>query len=115
MTLLILAIGTGAALAHDNGQYAQSDPSIRQWFNSLRSQKGLCCSFADGRRIDDVDWRQTSDPEIPFQAFLDGVWIDVPKDAVITDGNKVGYAIVWPLQGRDGKTSIRCFIPGVQT
>ena len=42
------------ALARDDGRYANSP--LKSWFDRLASGNGLCCSFADGFRVDDVDW-----------------------------------------------------------
>ena len=40
------------ALARDDGRYANSP--LKSWFDQLASGKGLCCSFADGFRVDNV-------------------------------------------------------------
>ena len=40
-----------------------------------------------------------------------GEWIDVPDSALITEPNRVGRTMVWPLR-IDGKIFIRCFMPG---
>jgi hypothetical protein len=37
-----------------DGRYANSP--LKQWFDQLASGKGLCCSFADGVSVQDVDW-----------------------------------------------------------
>ena len=37
--------------------------------------------------------------------------IDVPDDALITEPNRVGRTMVWPLRF-DGQILIRCFMPG---
>jgi hypothetical protein len=38
----------------------------------------------------------------------------VPDDAVITEPNRVGRTMVWPIKGSLG-ISIRCFMPGSMT
>jgi hypothetical protein len=38
----------------------------------------------------------------------------VPDDAVITEPNRVGRTMVWPIRGYQG-LSIRCFMPGSMT
>ena len=43
-----------------------------------------------------------------------GQWIDVPDDAVITEPNRAGRTMVWPMWGTVG-ISIRCFLPGSMT
>jgi hypothetical protein len=85
-------------------------PDLDDWFMSLRSKNGLCCSFADAEKLTDVQWDIRDDGH--YQVFLDDHWILVPDSAVLTVPNKHGQAIVWPIR-YDGKvTEIRCFIPG---
>jgi ABC-type uncharacterized transport system substrate-binding protein len=48
---LIFLLLCTPALAHD-----PSHPELNEWFNRLASGKGLCCSFADGVVVSDVDW-----------------------------------------------------------
>ena len=45
--------------AHDDGRFANSP--LKAWFDQLASGKGLCCSFADGVSVQDVDWDTTHD------------------------------------------------------
>ena len=35
-----------------------------------------------------------------------------PPDALVTVSNKFGLAVVWPYKDYEGRTQIRCFIPG---
>lgn len=113
-----VSIATVVAIARDHGQYAQVDPKIKLWFDQLESKKGLCCSFADGYSITNVDWEVAGDSyrvRVPMSA--DGgemIWVKVPKEAVITIPNIVGKTMVWPMYGTDG-LSIRCFLPGSMT
>jgi hypothetical protein len=93
--------------ARDDGRYANSP--LKSWFDQLASGKGLCCSFADGFRVDDVDW-DTQDGH--YRVRLNGEWIVVPDDAVVTEPNRFGPAVVWPYMNSDGQTQIRCFLPG---
>ena len=95
------------ALVRDDGRYANSP--LKSWFDRLASGNGLCCSFADGFRVDDVDW-DTQDGH--YRVRLHGEWIAVPDNAVVTEPNKFGPAVVWPYMGTDGLTQIRCFLPG---
>lgn len=97
------------AFGHDDGRYANSP--LKSWFDSLRSGKGLCCSFADGVKIEDVDWDTDGRS---YRVRLDGRWLIVPDDAVVTGPNRAGSAVVWPyLDG--GETKIRCFIPSTMS
>ena len=47
---------------------------------------------------------------------LDGAWIDVPDDALITEPNLFGRTMVWPVRLIvENKIVIRCFMPGSMT
>jgi hypothetical protein len=106
--IAILLFGSlASAGARDDGRYANSP--LKSWFDRLASNKGLCCSFADGFRVDNVDW-DTQDGR--YRVRLNGEWIVVPDDAVVTEPNKFGPAVVWPYMDTDGQTQIRCFLPG---
>ena len=59
----------------------------------------------------DVDWESSSGH---YKVRLNGVWFDVPDEAVLTGPNRVGRTMVWPVTGTAG-TSIRCFLPGSMT
>lgn len=92
---------------HDDGRFANSP--LKGWFDKLASGKGLCCSFADGLRVEDVDWDTQGGA---YRVRLNGQWIVVPDAALVTDANKFGPAVVWPYQDSNGVTQIRCFLPG---
>jgi hypothetical protein len=72
----------------------------------------LCCTLADGVSVQDVD-RDTREGH--YRVRIQGQWFVVPDDAVVTEPNRFGPAVVWPYQDRDGTTRIRCFIPGAGT
>ena len=95
------AVFAGSATARDDGRYANSP--LKPWFDSLRSAKGPCCSDADGSVVSDVDW-ESKDGH--YRVRLEGQWIDVPDDAVITVPNRVG-----PDHGLADQGSIRDFDP----
>jgi hypothetical protein len=98
----------GSVSARDNdGKYANSP--LKSWFDQLASGKGLCCSFADGVSVQDVDWDTENGR---YRVRLNGQWILVPESAVVTEPNKFGPAVVWPYMDTDGATQIRCFLPG---
>ncbi|WP_376712058.1 hypothetical protein [Bradyrhizobium hereditatis] len=103
-----LAFAPGEARDPD-GRYANSP--LKQWFDSLKSGKGPCCSDADGSAVSDVDWESKNGH---YRVRIDGEWYDVPDDAVITEPNRVGRTMVWPIRGYQGLT-IRCFMPGSMT
>ena len=56
-----LALVMLPALGRDvDGRY--KDAPLHEWFNHLASQKGLCCSFADGYVVEDADWMSENGP-----------------------------------------------------
>ena len=96
----------------DDGRYFNSPQ--KSWFEHLSSKIGLCCSLADGVVVEDPDWMPVSKrakPRVHYRVRIDGPWIDVPDDAVITEPNPIGKAMVWIVIGDFGM-SIRCFMPG---
>lgn len=119
--LVVLAalgiLGTAHAREGDNhGNHGDLKP----WFDQLASKHGLCCSFADGEIVKEVDWDTQTGPDgkVHYRVFLDGAWIVVDDDAVITEPNRFGQAVVWPLRypAEHGKVyGIRCFLPGAGT
>jgi hypothetical protein len=110
-TALLIALIAPPAPARDRGQYAGSSPEMKAWFDGLRSGKGPCCSDADGSAVSDVDWETRNGH---YRVRIGGEWIDVPDEAVITEPNRIGRTMVWPIQGYLG-VSIRCFMPGSMT
>ena len=92
-----------------DGRYANSP--LKEWFDSMRSGKGPCCSDADGTAVSDVDWESGNGH---YRVRLEGDWVDVPDEAVITEPNRVGLTMVWPIRGYSGLT-IRCFMPDSMT
>jgi hypothetical protein len=115
---VMLSIGLAAMLmfsghgqARDRGQFASSNPELKAWFNGLKSGKGPCCSDADGTAISDADWESGGGH---YRVRIDGEWVEVPDEAVITEPNRVGRTMVWPIRGYLGLT-IRCFMPGSMT
>lgn len=111
MRPVVLALLTmmlpGTVSAMDDGRY--KDEPLHAWFDQLASAKGLCCSFADGVKIEDDDW-DTQDGH--YRVRLHGEWIDVPEAAVVNEPNRFGQSVVWPYMSADGSIQIRCFLPG---
>src|SRR5271166_6591085 len=93
--------------ARDDGRFANSP--LKEWFDRLASRNGLCCAFADGVSLQDVDW-DTQDGH--YRVRIQGEWFVVPDAAVVTEPNRFGPAVVWPYQDGGGATQIRCFMPG---
>lgn len=110
--LLLSTLAAPSMHARDlDGRYAAQNPELHQWFEGLRSGKGPCCSDADGSAVSDVDW-ETSGGH--YRVRIDDQWIPVPDEAVITEPNRIGRTMVWPIRGYLG-VSIRCFMPGSMT
>jgi hypothetical protein len=107
VALCVTAFVPSNVSAHDDGQYANSP--LKPWFDQLASGKGLCCSFADGVKVEDVDW-DTQDGR--YRVRLHGQWVVVPEAALVTEPNRFGPAVVWPYEDAAGATQIRCFMPG---
>ncbi|MCK1391303.1 hypothetical protein [Bradyrhizobium sp. 1] len=121
MALVALAAPLGHA--RDRGQFVNTNAELKAWFDGLRSGKGPCCSDADGSALSDSDWDSKDGHfrvRVPRLGYvLDGqqqelVWVDVPEEAVISEPNRVGRTMVWPIYGYMGVT-IRCFMPGSMT
>lgn len=117
--LAATAMVTSPVVGRDpQGLYKESP--LRDWFEHLASRKGPCCSFADGYVVADADWQTTTDGKhyrvrVPLSAGDTQMdWVDVPDEAVITEPNRAGRTMVWPLYGNGG-ASIRCFMPGSMT
>ena len=75
--LVVLVSPLGHARDLD-GRYANSP--LKQWFDSLKSGKGPCCSDADGSALADVDWESKGGH---YRVRLDGQCIDVPDEAIV--------------------------------
>lgn len=111
VSVLLLASWPQLGRARDNGRFAGANPEIKAWFDSLRSGKGPCCSDADGTALSDVDWESSGGH---YRVRLEGEWVEVPDDAVITVPNRIGRTMVWPMY-KDGMPTPRCFMPGSMT
>ena len=110
--VLLVMLAAPASQARDpDGHYAAQNPELHKWFESLRSGKGPCCSDADGSAVSDVDWETAGGH---YRVRIDDQWIVVPDEAVITEPNRIGRTMVWPIRGYLG-VSIRCFMPGSMT
>lgn len=115
LVALMFILAVQLARARDlDGRYAASP--LKPWFDGLRSGKGPCCSDADGSAVADADWR-TKDGK--YEVLLEGEWRTVPDDAVITEPNRAGRTMVWPIyyrsMGKLDRIDIRCFMPGSMT
>jgi len=122
ISIAALASGLGGhsllpagAIARDvDGRYANSP--LKGWFESLRSRKGPCCSDADGTALSDIDWDMRDGH---YRVRIEGLWWNVPEDAVVTEPNRAGRTMVWPVYYRELdkglRIEVRCFLPGSMT
>ncbi len=116
MTLRILFAAlliAAPAFARDDGGFANSP--LKPWFDSLRSGRGPCCSDADGTALTDTDWESRDGH---YRVRIENQWWDVPDEAVITEPNRAGRTMVWPIYRRwpsHTTIDIRCFMPGSMT
>jgi hypothetical protein len=112
---IALLLAAAVILIRDpTGKWA-NDP-LRPWFEALKNKVGMyCCAGADGHPLDESEWDIKDNT---YRVLLQGEWIVVPDDAVISGPNKFGKAIVWlwPQEvlawGDPASNFIRCFIPG---
>jgi hypothetical protein len=54
LALCLTTLVSNQLNARDDGRFANSP--LKPWFDRLASGNGLCCSFADGFSVQDVDW-----------------------------------------------------------
>jgi hypothetical protein len=83
--------------------FARSKPML-DWLNSA---KGPCGPTASGSPVAASD---VESKDGHYRVRLSGQWIDVPDGAVITEPNRAGHTVVWPIAEPTG-ISIRCFMP----
>jgi hypothetical protein len=81
----------------------------------------LCCSYAEGVAISDVDWGAevlaepitladgTQERNV-YWVIVEGQKLIVPPDAVVVE---LGRAVVWPFRDLADQ-QIRCFMPGTE-
>lgn len=121
LLLLFAAIQANAREQYP-GQYAEVDPSTRQWFRDQKipGTQRLCCSESDGVYAEE-DIReghywarfvavQHNDGAPPTEVASG--WMQVPDAAVIRDPNRHGAPVVW--WGWQNGLFIRCFSPGAK-
>lgn len=114
---IILALASHFAHSRElyPGQYAQVDPQIRSWFDSVKAPNGVpCCSEADGHK---TTWEKRPGDD-RYWVPIEGEMVPVPPEAVVRNaGNPLDSAIVWYVPqrnaGRDGRDIfyVRCFVP----
>jgi hypothetical protein len=103
------------AEAHD-----ASHPELDGWYEKLESGKGPCCDGSDSTHVEPSDWETQNKPRSHYKVRLDGVWADVPDEAVVTGPNRDGRTLVWYYDSWTGHSGIpgkviKCFMPGTMT
>jgi hypothetical protein len=111
VTALAYFATSGAGLARwIKAEGAKEDPpEIRRWIEGLTDKQGRsCCASADGYRPSEVEYDTEHNH---YTALVNGRWIDIPNEAVLTVPNKKGIALLWYYMS--GNTVVvRCFLPG---
>jgi hypothetical protein len=99
----------GNASARDNGQWENSDPKIKEWYQSLRrpdAPQSICCAEADAYWADEIHVRDgktyvtiTDDrPDEPLGRphIAVGTEIEVPNEKLKWDqGNPTGHNVLF--------------------
>ena len=103
------------AEAHD-----ASHPELDGWYEKLESGKGPCCDGSNSVHVEPSDWETQNKPRSHYKVRLDGVWADVPDEAVVKGPNRDGRTLVWYYDGWTGHSGIpgkviKCFMPGTLT
>ena len=84
----------------------------------LKSKRSVCCNEFDGRAPEAIwDLSDGAIPNVHYKVKIEGIWVNVPDDAVLEVPNKFGTAVVWYSMTRYGDDKppsffIRCFLPG---
>jgi hypothetical protein len=108
--------------ARDLGQWANSDPLLRRWYQSLTQPDNWrlsCCGEADAYYADEIHVRDgkvyatiTDDrPDEPLQRphIPVGTVVEIPPHKLkFDDGNPTGHTIVFMARGGD----VYCFVQG---
>src|SRR5713226_4570966 len=91
-------------------------PTMRR----IPSGTGPCCDGSDSAHAEPSDWETQNKPRSHYKVRLDGVWADVPDEAVVTGPNRDGRTLVWYYDSWTGHSGIpgkviKCFMPGTMT
>ena len=73
VALCSIVLAPASLSARDDGRFANSP--LKSWFDKLASGKGLCCSFADGVSVQDVDWDTQGSN---YRVRINGQWVVGP-------------------------------------
>ena len=115
--------GRSDAVLHGDlagGAHDASHPELDGWYEKLESGKGPCCDGSEAAHVEPSDWETQNKPRSHYKVRLDGVWADVPDEAVVTGPNRDGRTLVWYYDSWTGHSGIpgkviKCFMPGTMT
>jgi len=113
----LLLFPTSGNSGDPDGKYSNVNPDVKAWIKGLSSEltpESTCCDIADGHPPEAV-WMMAKDK---YRVQIGENWYDVPPEAVITEPNKLGRAIVWysfESGPRGHDVRIRCFLPGMMS
>jgi hypothetical protein len=125
IALLIMLVLQIPAHAHDNGQWNNADPTIRQWYKSLMQPDyptSSCCGEADAYWADEVHVRggntyavitdDRDDGPLGRPHIPNGTEVEVPNHKLKWDsGNPTGHNILFISHTRH----VFCFVQGSGT
>jgi hypothetical protein len=101
LAIIVLALGV-PAVARDDGQWANSPPHIREWFQSLRQPdhpRVSCCGEADAFEADTFETEGDHYVAIITDGkgvIPNGTRISVPNTKIKFDkGNPTGHGIIF--------------------
>ena len=107
---VLFAVLAPPTMARDNGQWQNVKPEIREWIRGLKNKAGHgCCDEADGFGAEELEWNARSGT---YSVVIEGKRHVVPPEAVLTEPNRIGRAMVWYVKDEAGAVIIRCFIAG---
>jgi hypothetical protein len=132
ITIVILALSfsyaypAGIILAHDDGQWGNQDPVIRDWYKALMqpdAPTASCCGEADAYWCDSINVKAgktyctiTDDrPDQPLgRPHVEiGSVIEIPDNKLKWDrGNPTGHSIVFLGRGGWQNPYVFCFVQG---
>jgi hypothetical protein len=80
MFVLCAAMLSISSIGHVRG-HDYRHPELNGWYESLHSGKGPCCNGSEAKRVDDADWESK---EGHYRVRIDGEWVEVPNEAVVS-------------------------------
>ncbi|MEH2488907.1 hypothetical protein [Bradyrhizobium sp. AZCC 2230] len=87
--ICLLLLSSTAALARDDGRYANSP--LKPWFEGLQSEFGKSCEDSDAYVLSEPDWKSDHGQ---YRVRIDDEWVLVPDGALIKQPNLAGRTMV---------------------